>query len=378
VSKILVVDDDPVAVRLMKLSLTAEGFQVVTALSALEGLRAVQTQRPDLILLDIMMPDMDGVEMCRHLRSRPDTGDIPIVFLTAKTQLDDKIKGLQAGGDDYITKPAEPREIVARVEAVLARTKRVSRARQARAIAVIGAKGGVGTSTVAVNLAILLQQREVSAALFDLHHYSGTIAQQLRLSVHASLADLLDLEADQIDGRQIEKRLIRHISGLRVLACPPTGMGRLELPPAHVVAIMRNAKALGDVVLVDLPHVPSAAVSEALAASELALLVLGPGPTDMGCAERLLPLLEDAGLSNEQVYIVVVNRAQSARSLPVAEMERHLNRSCMGVMPAASEELVLAATRGVPLVLAQPNSMAAVSLRELAERAYAKVSSFIL
>ena len=69
-SKILVVDDDPFAVRMMKLSLMAEGFQVVTALSATEGLRAVQSQRPDLILLDIMMPDMDGVQMCHHLRGQ--------------------------------------------------------------------------------------------------------------------------------------------------------------------------------------------------------------------------------------------------------------------------------------------------------------------
>jgi len=376
-SKILVIDDDPMAVRLIELSLSAEGFEVVTAASAMEGLRAVRTERPDLVLLDIMMPDMDGVEMCRHLRDHSDTAHIPIILLSAKTQLDDKIKGLRAGADDYITKPAEPREVIARVEAVLIRAKRVSPARQGRVIAMMGARGGVGTSTLAVNLAILLVQRQVLTALMDLHHYAGTIAQQLQLPVGSSLVELLDMEAEKIDGPQIEKRLIRHPSGLRVLASPPAGMGRLELPLAHATAIVRNARQLGDSVILDLPHVPSAAVKEALVLSDMALLVLGPEAADVERAEQMLPLFDDAGLGSGQVYLAVVNRTQSTRSLAVSEIERRLGRSCLGGMPAASDQLNLAATQGAPLVLAQPNSMAAVSLREMAERAYAKVSSLV-
>lgn len=377
-SKILVVDDDPMAVRLIELSLLAEGFEVITAASAMEGLRAVRTERPDLVLLDIMMPDMDGVEMCRHLRDHSDTAHIPIILLSAKTQLEDKIKGLRAGADDYISKPAEPREVVARVEAVLVRAKRASPARQGRVIAMIGSRGGVGTSTLAVNLAVLLVQRQVLTTLMDLHHYAGTIAQQLQLPEGSSLVELLDTEADKIDGSQIEKRLIRHTSGLRVLAAPPTGMGRLELPLAHATAIVRNARQLGDSVILDLPHVPSAAVKEALVLSDMVLLVLGPEAVDVERAEQMLPLFDDAGLGSGQVYLTVVNRTQSTRSLPVSEIERRLSRSCLGGMPPASDQLNLAATQGAPLVLAQPNSMAAVSLGEMAERAYAKVSSLAL
>jgi len=367
-SKILVIDDDPMAVRLIELSLSAAGFEVVTAASAMEGLRAVRTERPDLVLLDIMMPDMDGVEMCRHLRGHSDTAHIPIILLSAKTQLDDKIRGLRAGADDYITKPAEPREVIARVEAVLVRAKRVSPARQGRVIAMMGARGGVGTSTLAVNLAILLVQRQVLTTLMDLHHYTGTIARQLQIPVGSSLVELLDMEAEKIDGPQ----------GLRVLASPPTGMGRLELPLAHAEAIVGNARQLGDSVILDLPHVPSASVKEALVLSDMALLVLGPEAADVECAEQMLPLFDDAGLGSGQVYLAVVNRTQSTRSLAVSEIERRLGRSCLGGMPAASDQLNLAATQGAPLVLAQPNSMAAVSLKEMAERAYAEVSSLSL
>jgi DNA-binding response OmpR family regulator len=83
-----------------------------------------QTDKPDLILLDIMMPEMDGYEVARKLRSDPSTNNIPIIMFTAKTQVDDKVEGFEAGADDYLTKPTQPRELFAHVKAVLARGKK--------------------------------------------------------------------------------------------------------------------------------------------------------------------------------------------------------------------------------------------------------------
>lgn len=372
--KILIIDDDPLAVKLMKLSLAAEGFEVVAAQDAQEGLRAIQTERPGLILLDIMMPDIDGVEMCRLLRSQPDTADIPIIFLTAKTQLDDKIEGLRAGADDYITKPADPREVVARVEAVLARTRRVSSTKQGRIVALVGAKGGVGTSTVAVNLGSALAQRKVSTLLIDMHHHTGTVTWQLKLTPTYSLADLLAMEADQIDSRWVEKVLITHFSGLCLLPSPPTGARLTELPAAQARAIVRSARPLADVILLDLPHVPSPASKEALNLSDVVLVVLGPQPMDVTCAEQALALLKDTGLSSEMIGLVVVTRTQSAINLPLGDIERSLNKRCLGIIPLASEELALSYQRGEPIALSKVDSVAAISLRELAERVQAKIS----
>jgi len=373
--KILVVDDDPSTLRFMRLLLTAEGFAVATAQDAQEGLRAVQTEQPDLIILDIMMPDMDGMDMCRQLRSRPDTADIPIIFLTAKVQLDDRVAGLKAGADDYITKPAEPREIVARVEAVLARTRRAPPARQGRVVALIGAKGGMGTSTMAVNLAVALEQRQLSTLLIDLHHYCGTIAQQLKLAVRSSLTDLLALEPNQIDGQQVQRVLMLHPSGARALLSPPAGAGLIELPVGHATAIVRGAKLLSDIVLLDLPHVPSPALKEVLSLSDMALIVLEPEPIPVACAEQTLSLLEEAGLIGEAVGLIVVNHTQSVTSLPLADIERTLNKSCLGVIPPAFAELAHSDHHGTPVILSKPQSMVSISLRELAERVQTRVSS---
>lgn len=373
--KILIVDDDPLAVKLMKLSLAAEGFEVITALDAREGLLAVQTDQPALILLDIMMPGVDGLEMCRQLRSRPQTANIPIIFLTAKIQLDDKIAGLQAGADDYITKPADPREVVARVKAVLARTKRVPATKQGWVISLIGAKGGVGTTTIAINLGVALAQRKVPTILIDLHHHSGTVAWQLKLPDRLFLTELLSIEAHQIDSHLLSKSLFMHASGLAVLPSPPIGSGVVEMPPAQVSAIVRSARPLADVTLLDLPHMLSPGTREALALSDAALLVLCPQPTDVACAEQLKTLLEDVGLTGNMVNLVVVNRTPSAVNLPLPYIEQQLKKTTLGFIPPAAEELAYSYQQGMPLVLAESGGAAVLSLRELAERLHSYISS---
>ena len=371
--RILVVDDDLLAVRLMKLSLESEGFQVSTASSAFEALRVIQTEQPDLIVLDVMMPDMDGVQMLRHLRSQPTTSDVPVIFLTAKTQLDDKIAGLRAGADDYITKPADPREVAARVQVLMLRSKRIPAAKQGRVVAVIGAKGGVGASTIALNLAVALARKQTSALLIDLRPNAGTLAWQLKSPVRCSLADLVTLPVDQLDSRQIEKSLVVHPSGLRMLFSPPASFRLSELPVANVGALVRGASALADVIFLDLPHLISPASREALRCSNMALLVLGTDPLTIACAEQALSLLEGCGLAGEAVALIIVNRAPTVAALSIGEIERKLQRTCLGMMPLAQEELAAGERQGAPLALSTAQTMATMALQELIERVRTRI-----
>ena len=118
---ILVIDDEKDLIKLVDHHLSREGYLVIGAKNGIEGLDIAQKHKPDLILLDIMLPKMDGWEVCKRLKSAPETAHIPVVMLTAKAQEIDKIIGLELGADDYITKPFSPREMVARVKAVLRR-----------------------------------------------------------------------------------------------------------------------------------------------------------------------------------------------------------------------------------------------------------------
>ncbi|RMF81353.1 MAG: response regulator, partial [Nitrospirae bacterium] len=119
---ILVVDDEPDLVEVVRYNLEGRGFRVVTAATGEEALRAVRRHRPDLVVLDVMLPDRFGTEVCRTLRAEPRTRELPILFLSARTEEVDRVVGLELGADDYVTKPFSPRELVLRVEAILRRT----------------------------------------------------------------------------------------------------------------------------------------------------------------------------------------------------------------------------------------------------------------
>jgi len=120
---VLIVEDEKNIAELLQLYLEKEGYAVTVATDGGEGLEKFRSVKPDLVLLDIMMPVMDGWAVCRSIRAESQT---PIIMLTAKSETDDKIAGLKSGADDYITKPFEMREVLARIEAVLRRTDRTS------------------------------------------------------------------------------------------------------------------------------------------------------------------------------------------------------------------------------------------------------------
>lgn len=122
--KILIIEDDPSISRLVDYSLRHEGYEVITAANGLEGIRKAHNEAPDLIILDVMLPGMDGFEICQRLRSEASTMQLPILMLSAKAQGIDKDTGLKMGADDYLSKPADPSEIVRRVGSLLARKRR--------------------------------------------------------------------------------------------------------------------------------------------------------------------------------------------------------------------------------------------------------------
>jgi DNA-binding NarL/FixJ family response regulator len=123
--KILVVDDDNILRKVLRNYLEQQGYQVQDASSGTEGLRAFEAYSPDLIVSDVAMPEIDGFEFCHRLRSKPSGQLVPFIFLSARDDLEDKIQGHSMGADDYLTKPFEMKELLAKIEALLERTRRI-------------------------------------------------------------------------------------------------------------------------------------------------------------------------------------------------------------------------------------------------------------
>ncbi|HMU54068.1 MAG TPA: response regulator transcription factor [Nitrospira sp.] len=122
--KILIVEDEKDILQLVKLYLDKEGFRTVTATTGTDGLKSVKQDKPDLVVLDLMLPEIDGLEVCKRLRSTPETAMVPIIMLTAKAEESDTVIGLELGADDYVTKPFSPKALVARIKALFRRLDR--------------------------------------------------------------------------------------------------------------------------------------------------------------------------------------------------------------------------------------------------------------
>jgi len=122
---ILVVEDDPNSSMFVQYTLEQEGYQVVSVKNGLDGLKKAEDEHPDLIILDVMLPGLDGYEVCSRLRLKPETTNLPILMFSAKTRQDDKDAGLRVGANDYLGKPADPSEIRAKVAAVLGNASKI-------------------------------------------------------------------------------------------------------------------------------------------------------------------------------------------------------------------------------------------------------------
>jgi DNA-binding response OmpR family regulator len=178
--RILVVDDEPTIVEVVELYLTREGFEVVTAADGDAALSAIAQQRPDMVILDLMLPRVDGLEITRQIRAG---GALPIIMLTARSDETDRVVGLELGADDYVTKPFSPRELVARVKAVLRRSQSAAApaARDAAMSVIVTGPLRIDPAAHSVTLAgksLTLTAREFDLLLFLARHPSQVFTRE--------------------------------------------------------------------------------------------------------------------------------------------------------------------------------------------------------
>jgi len=366
----LIIDDDPAGQRLMEYTLNREGYETIVASDGLQGIEKAQTERPDVVILDVMMPGMDGYEVCRQLRSASATAGLPILMLTAKAQLSDKVSGFRSGADDYVTKPAEPAEVLARIKALLARTKRAT-PQTGRVIALLGAKGGVGTTTIAVNLAVTLAERDQQVILAEMRPHLGTVAYQLGLTRRTTLADLLLLDDLAIDQKALGAALVAHPAGFRVLMSAPEPGRCQEIRPGQVQAIVEGLRSMSSLLLLDLPGGYSETVAVATKFCDLIALVTEPEPLSLACARDVVKLLEKQNIPAEGVGLLISNRTRSTTSVAPVEIATFLNRRVLGSIPPAPEACFEANRQGMPCVLTHSAEIMKLTFRELSERVLA-------
>ncbi|HLF28868.1 MAG TPA: response regulator [Anaerolineae bacterium] len=374
--KILIVDDDLESLKLIGLMLQRRGYQIMAAQGGAQALSKTEAEQPDLVILDVMMPDMDGYEVTRRMRANTKTAHIPIIMFTAKTLVGDKVAGFQAGADDYLTKPIHPAELASRVEAVLLRSSRTrvdSAARlHARIIGCMGVKGGVGTTTLAINVTVAIAQSSTPetprrVTLADLHSSAGDVALQLGLTRTGGLLTLLERPAEELTAKLIEPTLVGHVSGARLLLTPAEQrVEAKDIPAPHAEALVRQLAGLSDVVVLDLGSRLDAGVQAALKLCSRVVVALEPQRTAVMLAQTLVAHMENLGVGQDRVVAVVVNRTPSASSLSKGTIEGLLSRDIVVVISPAPEVAFQASEQGAPIIMVQPGNVVSDQFRELA------------
>lgn len=375
--KILIIDDDLDTLRLVGLMLQRQGYQISAATNGQQGLDKAFDESPDLILLDIMMPDMDGYEVTRRLRSNPSTMETPILMFTAKTQMEDKVIGFEVGANDYLTKPTHPSELQARVKTLLARANEKKGGEGSTrdsghgfVIGVIGARGGLGATTVALNVAAGLQARTKSNVIVaEMLPGRGALALELGVTSGKGLVDLLgSSKTSDITRDSLRESLTHHGSGLALLLASdrPRDM-HLISQSANYAEIASRLPGLARFTVLDLGAGLQPFTEKVLKHCDEILVVLEGNPNTIISTKSLIEDLVAFGVNTRNISAVLNTRIRSDTQLPSSQVQSKLNHEILTTLTPAPELFVQATRLQTPAVLCQPDSLSTRQINKIVE-----------
>jgi DNA-binding response OmpR family regulator len=376
--KILIVEDEPQMLRLLGMTLQKEGYQIAVAQTAAAARKQIQVLAPDLIILDVMLPDSSGLDLCRELRNQPATSAVPVLMLSALGQVLDKVAGLKAGADEYVVKPVEAMELLARVGSLLERSRRLrgqGSAESSKIVTFLGSKGGVGTTTTIVNVGACLVQEGKRALVVEPRPELGQLHALLGLSAGDSTRTLYSLEPARIQSSSVSAWVQRHSTGLQVLPALAGIRPDLHLEPAQAAALMVALRGLAEVVLLDLPPFPRPETEAVLAASDTVVMTMEPTRLGLEAAAAVAPYAKAHARPAAGLQVVIISRSPLATPVGVRQAQDRLGWAVVGGIPPAAEECARAQQLGTSVVEASPDSTLTDAYKSLARALFRSASA---
>lgn len=376
--KILIIDDDLDTLRLVGLMLQRQGYNIVAATNGEHGLSQALSENPDLILLDVMMPDMDGYEVTRRLRKNPVTATVPILMFTAKSQLDDKVTGFEVGADDYLTKPTHPSELQAHVRALLARSEKKAAPQTATTgqeqrgyvIGVLSARGGLGVTSVAANLAAGISSRaQADVILAELTPGRGTLGLDLGLTGGKELNDLISGSLVEVTREKVAAALVPHVSGIKLLAATesPRDVSLTSQVNNYEALVLRLA-SLSRFIVLDLGTGLPPFVQKILPMCSERIVVVEGVPNSIYHSKILIDEIAALGIDRKAVIAVLNNRVRSETQMPWTQVQEKLNHSIAITLTPAPELFFQAARNQTPAVVCQPTNVTSQQFLKFADQ----------
>jgi len=376
-TKVLVVDDDLNIQRVLVFVLKQEGYEVIVASDGAAGVEMALDAEPDLILMDVAMPKLDGYAATQQIRAAEKTGRVPIIMLTAEAEVEQRVKGLRAGADDDIVKPFHPLELMARIKALLARGGPTSTKTNAE-VPTLGklclfypAKGGVGTTTIAINTAIALaREMKRRTALIDANLQFGDLRVFLDLGLDtASIVNAMN-EPD-LDLDLLHKLMVSHRSGIELLLAPPNPasadvvMERQQQAPGLLSNILSLARRLYDYTLVDMSQTIDDFNLQLFDEADVIYVVM---TADLSCLKNVplvLETMDSLGYEKGKMQLVL-NRSNAYTGINVSNAESALGRKIDYQIINEYRGAISALNSGEPFLYSRPDAPLSKSVLDFA------------
>lgn len=318
---VLVIEDDLAAARLLELELGRAGYQTTVAQNGLQGLQIAQANLPDLVLLDLMLPGLDGFEVLNRLRAEPRTTKVPVVVLSAKSHPTDRQMAIKAGADAYITKPHNHTRLL-EVIGSLVSERSEKKATGGIGVTLVGQHGGKANS-VALHVGLALSSMGATTTVVDFHPLS--VEHPLLLDIPHRPTPT-SLPAQETRG-QLAELMIQHSSGLRLLH-NLQGRGEAgQITPDDAQIVFDVLLAGEGFVLVDVPLYPADVLRYTASRCAQVLLVTQADPALLAGTHTMLRVMEQAGVDKDRISFVLVG-------LEPGEQPLKLGRAVLGTIPS--------------------------------------------
>jgi pilus assembly protein CpaE len=377
-TKVLVVDDDLNIQRVLVFALKQEGYEVMVAADGTAGVEMALEAKPDLILMDVTMPKLDGYAAVQQIRAAEQGTRVPIIMLTAEAEVEQRVKGLRAGADDDIVKPFHPLELMARIKALLARggptNPRVAAEAptMGRLCVFYPAKGGVGTTTIAINTAIAMaRELRRRTALIDANLQFGDLRVFLDLGLDtASIVNAIN--EPELDLDLLHKLMVRHRSGVDLLLAPPDPAAadivveRQRQSPAVLNNILSLARRLFDYTLVDMSQTIDDFNLQLFDEADVIYVVM---TADLSCLKNVrlvLETMDSLGYEKDKVQLVL-NRSNAYTGINIQNAESALGRKIDYQIINEYRGAISALNSGEPFMSSRPDSPLGRSVLDFAK-----------
>ena len=372
--RVLLIDDEPFYYKLLNRPMKDAGHEFDYSKTGKEGLAKISATKPEVIIVDLRLPDISGHDILERLRRDSEFSNIPVIVITAKNELGDKLKAFELGADDYLIKPFQPEELVARMRILARRGRAMKIVREMEKsdeklttiIAVHSLRGGLGTTSISVNLALALNKVWAKETLLvDAVFSAGQVAMMLNTKPKFSWEDFSEIELKNIDEELIGNVVSKNPTGLSFIAAPTSPIAVDTFSDDFWKIVLSKLAKLYEFIVIDTAHDFTDITIQMLNFANNLVLVVAPEMSSLRAAMSALDIYDKLGFPPEKIKLLL-NSNSSIVGIRQAQIEKVLGRPVDFVIPYEPEEVIRAVNFGEPFYLKNSSLPISMKLEDMA------------